>query len=36
MVSQGAIESYEGGDAENIKLGTVLSICASLRLHPLL
>lgn len=35
MVSQGAIESYEGGDAENIKLGTVLSICASLRLHPL-
>lgn len=35
MVSQGAIESYEGGDAENIKLGTVLSICATLRLHPL-
>lgn len=35
MVSQGTVENYERGKAENVELGTVLAISATLRLHPL-
>lgn len=35
MISQGSVENYERGETDRIELGTVLSLCASLRLHPL-
>lgn len=35
IISAGSVENYERGEADRIELGTVLSLCASLRLHPL-